>query len=71
MIAQAKSELKTTIEGMTETEALLKQVIDAQDAAEKELKRDGIKATYDDYAGALADLIPFPPSSRRGRGASP
>lgn len=65
MIAQAKSELKTTIEGMTEAEVLLKQVIDAQDAAEKELKRDGIKATYDDYAGALADLIPFERIERR------
>lgn len=65
MIAQAKGELKTTIEGMTEAEALLKQVIDAQDAAEKELKRDGIKATYDDYAGALADLIPFERIERR------
>ncbi len=65
MIAQAKSELKTTIEGMTEAEALLKQVIDAQDAEEKELKRDGIKATYDDYAGALADLIPFERIERR------
>lgn len=65
MIAQAKGELKATIEGMTEAEALLKQVIDAQDAEEKELKRDGIKATYDDYAGALADLIPFERIERR------
>jgi hypothetical protein len=65
MIAQAKGDLKATIEGMTEAEALLKQVIDAQDAAEKELKRDGIKATYDDYAGALADLIPFERIERR------
>lgn len=65
MIAQAKGDLKATIEGMTEAEAILKQVIDAQDAEEKELKRDGIKATYDDYAGALADLIPFERIERR------
>jgi hypothetical protein len=59
MIAQAKGDLKATIGGMTEAEALLKQVIDAQDAEEKDLKRQGLKSTYEDYAGALADLIPF------------
>ena len=59
MIAQAKQELKGVMAEMKGAEALLKTVVDAQADEERDLRRQGLQATYEGYAGALADLVPF------------